>query len=32
MVGNGNHEYDHATGGDKDPSHAPGPGGFQPGW
>jgi len=32
MTGIGNHEYDHETGGDKDPSHAPGPGGFRPGW
>ena len=32
MVGIGNHEYDHETGGEKDPSHAPGPGGFRPGW
>ena len=32
MVGIGNHEYDHQTGGDKDPSGAPGPGGFRPGW
>ncbi|CAF3957658.1 unnamed protein product [Rotaria magnacalcarata] len=32
MVGIGNHEYDHATGGNKDPSGAPGPGGFRPGW
>jgi hypothetical protein len=32
MVGIGNHEYDHETGGDKDPSGAPGPGGFRPGW
>jgi phosphodiesterase/alkaline phosphatase D-like protein len=32
MVGIGNHEYDHVTGGDKDPSGAPGPGGFQPIW
>jgi hypothetical protein len=32
MVGIGNHEYDHEKGGDKDPSHAPGPGGFRPGW
>ncbi|CAF4595718.1 unnamed protein product, partial [Rotaria magnacalcarata] len=31
MVGIGNHEYDHATGGNKDPSGAPGPGGFRPG-
>ena len=32
MTGIGNHEYDHETGGEKDPSHAPGPGGFQPTW
>ena len=32
MTGIGNHEYDHETGGDKDPSHAPGPGGFRPIW
>jgi hypothetical protein len=32
MTGIGNHEYDHETGGDKDPSRAPGPGGFRPGW
>ena len=32
MAGIGNHEYDHVTGGDKDPSGAPGPGGFRPGW
>ena len=32
MVGIGNHEYDHVTGGDKDPSKAPGPGGFRPIW
>jgi hypothetical protein len=32
MVGIGNHEYDHVTGGDKDPSGAPGPGGFRPIW
>jgi hypothetical protein len=32
MVGIGNHEYDHVTGGDKDPSGAPGPGGFHPPW
>ena len=32
MVGIGNHEYDHVTGGDKDPSGAPGPGGFRPAW
>ena len=32
MTGIGNHEYDHVTGGDKDPSGAPGPGGFRPGW
>jgi phosphodiesterase/alkaline phosphatase D-like protein len=32
MVGVGNHEYDHITGGDKDPSGAPGPGGFRPSW
>jgi hypothetical protein len=32
MVGIGNHEYDHVWGGDKDPSGAPGPGGFRPRW
>ncbi|CAF3389336.1 unnamed protein product [Rotaria sp. Silwood1] len=32
MVGIGNHEYDHVMGGDKDPSGAPGPGGFRPKW
>jgi hypothetical protein len=32
MVGIGNHEYGHVQGGDKDPSGAPGPGGFRPGW
>ncbi|CAF1042516.1 unnamed protein product [Rotaria sordida] len=32
MVGIGNHEYDHLTGGDKDPSGASGPGGFRPKW
>jgi len=32
MVSIGNHEYDHVTGGDKDPSGAPGPGGFRPSW
>ncbi len=32
MVGIGNHEYDHVLGGDKDPSGAPGPGGFRPEW
>ena len=32
MTGIGNHEYDHETGGDKDPSHAPGQGGFRPVW
>ena len=32
MVGIGNHEYDHLTGGDKDPSGAQGPGGFRPIW
>lgn len=32
MVGNGNHEYDHVTGGERDPSGAPGPGGFRPSW
>jgi hypothetical protein len=32
MVGIGNHEYDHVAGGDKDPSGAPGPGGFRPSW
>ncbi|CAF3410254.1 unnamed protein product [Rotaria socialis] len=30
MVSIGNHEYDYETGGDKDPSGAPGPGGFRP--
>ncbi len=30
MVGIGNHDYDHITGGDKDPSGDPGPGGFLP--
>ncbi|CAF1126213.1 unnamed protein product [Adineta steineri] len=32
MVGIGNHEYDHVSGGEKDPSGAPGPGGFRPSW
>ena len=33
MVGIGNHEYDHVHGGTKkDPSGAPGPGGFRPRW
>ena len=32
MVGIGNHEYDHITGGNKDPSGASGPGGFRPEW
>jgi acid phosphatase type 7 len=32
MAGIGNHEYDHVEGGDKDPSGAPGPGGFRPEW
>ena len=32
MAGIGNHEYDHVTGGEKDPSGAPGPGGFRPVW
>jgi len=32
MTGIGNHEYDHVTGGQNDPSHAPGPGGFRPTW
>ena len=32
MVGIGNHEYDHVTGGQNGPSHAPGPGGFRPAW
>ncbi|CAF2765085.1 unnamed protein product [Rotaria sp. Silwood2] len=32
MIAIGNHEYDHVTGGDKDPSGAPGDGGFQPKW
>jgi hypothetical protein len=32
MVAIGNHEYDHVTGGDKDPSGATGPGGFRPIW
>eukprot|EP00045_Choanoeca_perplexa_P008355 m.77324 g.77324 ORF g.77324 m.77324 type:complete len:690 (-) comp14462_c0_seq1:72-2141(-) len=31
MVGIGNHEYDHTTGGDKDPSNATGTG-FHPAW
>ncbi len=32
IIGVGNHEYDHETGRDKDPSSAPGPEGFQPQW
>ena len=32
MVGIGNHEQDHDTGGDHDPSGAPGEGGFKPKW
>jgi len=32
MVSIGNHEYDHLTGGEKDPSGAPAPGGFRPSW
>ncbi len=32
MAGIGNHEYDHVEGGEKDPSGAPEPGGFRPGW
>ena len=32
MVGIGNHEYDHLTGGEKDPSGAPGDSGFHPPW
>ena len=32
MVGIGNHEYDHLTGGEHDPSGAPLPGGFHPSW
>ena len=32
MSGIGNHEYDHVVGGEKDPSGAPGPGGFRPEW
>lgn len=32
MVGNGNHEYDHLTGGERDPSGAPPPAGFHPSW
>ncbi|CAF3281630.1 unnamed protein product [Rotaria socialis] len=32
MIGIGNHEYDHVTGGNKDPSQAPGDGGFRPIW
>ncbi|XP_057306826.1 uncharacterized protein LOC130645009 isoform X4 [Hydractinia symbiolongicarpus] len=32
MVGLGNHEQDHTSGGVKDPSHAPGEGGFRPSW
>ena len=31
MVGVGNHEYDHVSGGEKDPSGAPG-NGFHPKW
>jgi len=30
MFGIGNHEYDHVTGGDKDPVGAPGLRGFRP--
>ena len=32
MIGIGNHEYDHTIGGEHDPSHAEGPGGFRPSW
>jgi hypothetical protein len=32
MVGIGNHDYDHVTGGEKDPSGAPGSDGFRPKW
>jgi hypothetical protein len=32
MISIGNHDYDHVTGGKKDPSGAPGPGGFRPLW
>ena len=32
MVGIGNHEYDHRTGGERDPSGAQLPGGFHPSW
>ena len=32
MIGIGNHEYDHTAGGEHDPSHAEGPGGFRPSW
>ena len=32
MISIGNHDYDHVTGGEKDPSGAPGPGGFRPSW
>lgn len=32
MVSIGNHEYDHVTGGERDPSGAPAPGGFRPSW
>jgi hypothetical protein len=32
MVSIGNHEYDHETRGEKDPSDAPSPGGFRPKW
>jgi len=32
MTSIGNHEYDHETGGERDPSGAPGTGGFRPGW
>jgi hypothetical protein len=32
MVSIGNHEYDHETGGERDPSGAPIPGGFRPKW
>ena len=32
MIGIGNHEYDHTIGGEHDPSHAEGPGGFRLSW
>ena len=32
MVGVGNHEYDHTSGGEKDPSHVMSPGGYRPHW